>query len=144
MRAALGASRGRLVRQCLTESGVLGLTGGALGTVVAAVSVHPFVLIWPGSLPRAGEVRFDGSVWLFALLVSLASSLLFGVAPALRAPMRRVEQALRSGARSARRIVSGPAERLSSSSKSHSPLCCSSRPARSAAPSWRCRRSIQA
>src|SRR5207302_7803021 len=55
MRAALGAGRGRLVRQCLTESAMLGLGGGVLGVVLAFLSVHPFVAFWPGSLPRAGE-----------------------------------------------------------------------------------------
>ena len=100
MRAALGASRSRLVRQCLTESTVLGVSGGALGALIALVSVRPFVMVWPGSLPRAGEVRFDVSVWLFTLTVSLASSVLFGLAPALRMPMHTVERALRTGARS--------------------------------------------
>jgi len=100
MRVALGARRGRLVRQCLTESGVLGLFGGALGILLAFVGVHPFVSLWPGSLPRAGDVRLDLRVLLFALGVSLLCSLLFGLAPALRAPARELERALRGGARS--------------------------------------------
>jgi predicted permease len=110
MRAALGARRSRLVRQCLTESMVLGVSGGALGALLAAVSLRPFVMLWPGSLPRAGEIRFDVSVWLFTLGVSLASSLLFGLAPALRIPMPRVEGALRGGART----VAGPSRALQS------------------------------
>jgi len=100
MRAALGASRSRLVRQCLTESTVLGLSGGALGALLAAIGMRPFVTLWPGSLPRAGEIRFDPLVWLFALAVSVACSVLFGLAPALRIRMHSVEQALRAGARS--------------------------------------------
>jgi len=111
MRAALGASRGRLVRQCLTESAVLGLAGGVLGALLAADGIRPFVAFWPGSLPRADEVRLDWQVMLFAIAVSLASSLLFGLAPALRAPARDLEQALRAGARtvagSSRRLHSG-------------------------------------
>ena len=59
MRVALGASRGRVVRQCLTESSVLGLAGGTLGVFLAAVGIRPFVLFWPGSLPRAEEVGLE-------------------------------------------------------------------------------------
>lgn len=111
MRVALGAGRGRLMRQCLTESGVLGLCGGALGVWIAAASVRPFLVFWPGSLPRAEEVGLDWRVLLFALAVSLASGVLFGLAPALRAPSRELEQSLRAGARtvvgSSRRLHSG-------------------------------------
>lgn len=110
MRAALGAGRGRLVRQCLTESMVVGVSGGALGSLLAMVSVRPFVVMWPGSLPRADEIRFDAAVWLFALAVSLASSVLFGLAPALRIRTHSVERALRAGARS----IAGSARRLQS------------------------------
>ena len=99
MRVALGAGRGRLVRQCLTESGVLGISGGLLGIVLAAVGIRPFVAFWPGSLPRAQEVTLDWRVLAFAFAVSLACGLLFGLAPALRAPARRLESALRAGAR---------------------------------------------
>ena len=99
MRAALGAARGRLARQCLTESAVLGLAGGGLGALMAAFGVRPFVAFWPGSLPRAEEVHLDWHVLLFALAVSLTSGLLFGLAPALRVPARHLEQTLRAGAR---------------------------------------------
>jgi predicted permease len=99
MRVALGAGRGRLIRQCLTESAVLGLFGGALGVLLAAVGIRPFALLWPGSLPRAEEIRLDWHVLLFAFGASLASGLLFGLAPALRAPARELEQTLRAGAR---------------------------------------------
>jgi predicted permease len=111
MRVALGAGRSRLVRQCLTESAVLGLTGGVLGVLLATIGVRPFVLFWPGSLPRAEEIQLDWHVLLFALAASLASGLFFGLAPALRAPARELEQALRAGSRilagSSRRIHSG-------------------------------------
>jgi predicted permease len=96
---ALGAGRGRLVQQCLTESSLLGLVGGTLGVLLAAAAIRPFLLLWPGSLPRAEEVHLDWHVLLFALAVSLFSALLFGLAPALRAPARDVEPALRAGAR---------------------------------------------
>jgi len=111
MRVALGARRGRLVRQCLTESAVLALFGGVLGVLLAAIGVRPFVAFWPGSLPRAEEVRLDWHVLLFALGASLASGVLFGLTPALRAPARQLEQALRAGGRtvagSSRRLHSG-------------------------------------
>jgi predicted permease len=111
MRVALGASRSRLVRQCLTESAVLGLSGGLLGVWLAAMGISPFVAFWPGSLPRAEEVGLDWHVLLFAIAVSLLSGLLFGLAPALRVPVRELEQVLRAGARtvagSSRRLHSG-------------------------------------
>jgi len=99
MRSALGASRTRLARQCLTESGVLGLVGGVLGVAIAAAGLRPFVMLWPGTLPRADFVHLDWRVLLFALVVSIASSLLFGIAPALRTPSANVEEALHAGAR---------------------------------------------
>src|SRR6202008_3019898 len=67
MRVALGASRGRLVRQCLTESAVLGFSGGALGISLAALGIQPFLTFWPGPLPRAEEVQLDWRVLLFAV-----------------------------------------------------------------------------
>lgn len=99
MRAALGASRGRLARQCLTESIILGLCGGALGVSLATFGVRPFITWWPGSLPRAGEVHLDWRVLLFAIAVSVLSGVLFGLSPALRVPARDLEQALRAGGR---------------------------------------------
>jgi predicted permease len=99
MRVALGAGRGRLVRQCLTESATLGLSGGLLGILLAAVGIRPFLKFWPGSLPRAEEVQLDWQVLLFAIGTSLACGLLFGLAPALRAPARDLEKALRAGSR---------------------------------------------
>jgi putative ABC transport system permease protein len=110
MRVALGASRGRLVRQCLTESAMLGLSGGLLGVLIAADGISPFVRMWPGALPRAEEVRLDWHVLLFAFGVSVLSGLLFGLAPALRAPFRNLEQRLRTGARS----IAGSSRRLHS------------------------------
>lgn len=108
MRVALGAGRGRLVRQCLTESTVLGLVGGALGVFVALIGIRPFVSFWPGALPRAEEVHLDSHVLLFALGVSLLSGLLFGLSPAMRAPAHHLEQALRGGSR----MLTGSSRRL--------------------------------
>jgi len=110
MRAALGASRSRLVRQCITESAVLGLCGGLLGIAGAAVSVHPFVALWPGNLPRAEAIHIDWRVLCFGVGISLLCGLLFGLTPALRVPMHRLEEALRAGGRS----VTGSSRRLHS------------------------------
>ncbi|HEX8764478.1 MAG TPA: ABC transporter permease, partial [Candidatus Acidoferrum sp.] len=110
MRMALGASRGRLVRQCLTESAILGLAGGLLGVMLAKVGLDPFLTFWPGDLPRLDEVQVDWRVLLFAVGVSVLSGLLFGLAPAWRAPVREVEQILRAGART----LAGSSRRLHS------------------------------
>ena len=108
MRVALGASRGRLVRQCLTESSVLAVFGGVLGVLLASAGLGPFVALWPGSLPRADAIALDTNVLLFALGASLVSGLLFGLAPALRAPFRDLEQKLRPGGRT----IAGGSRRL--------------------------------
>ena len=82
LRVALGAGRGRLIRQCLTESGVLGLAGGVLGVLFAFAGLQPFLAKWPGGLPRAEDVRLDWRVLLFAVGTSLLCGFLFGLAPA--------------------------------------------------------------
>ncbi|HTQ57417.1 MAG TPA: ABC transporter permease [Bryobacteraceae bacterium] len=111
MRAALGAGRFRLVRQCLTESAVLGVGGGALGIGLAVLGIRPFLALWPGDLPRASEVQLDWRVLLFALAVALASGLLFGLAPALRVPAIALERMLHTGSRN----VAGGSRRLHAS-----------------------------
>ena len=82
VRAALGASRGRLLRQTMTEGLLLSVIGGALGIWLARVGVQALVLAYPTSLPRTSEVAIDLPVLLFALGVSMAAGLLFGLAPA--------------------------------------------------------------
>jgi predicted permease len=99
MRVALGASRGRLVRQCLTESAILAVGGGFLGVLLAFFSIRPFINFWPGELLRKDEVQLDGHVLLFGLAVSIACGLVFGLAPALRAQGRQLDKMLRAGAR---------------------------------------------
>ena len=85
VRAALGASPGRLARQLITESLILALAGGLLGLVVAVVGAEGLVHLASRQLPRASEVRLDGTVLAFTLGVSAFTGLLFGLLPALRA-----------------------------------------------------------
>ena len=99
IRAALGASRGRLVRQLLTESLVLALGGGAIGLAVAAYGVHALVALGGVGLPRADEIGLDGRVVLFTLVVSVATGLIFGLAPASRGSRERLAESLREAGR---------------------------------------------
>ena len=85
VRAAIGAGRGRLVRQLLTETALWCAAGSLAGTVLTAAGLRIFVHFAAGSLPRLNEVRADGRVFAIALGVSLLTMLVFGVIPALRA-----------------------------------------------------------
>src|SRR5262245_47346191 len=102
LRAAIGAGRGRLMRQCLMETAILGLVGGLAGVALATVGLQPFVTLWPGTLPRAIDIAINWRVLLFAITASLASSLVFGLAPALRVPGRHLDRVLHGGGRSIR------------------------------------------
>jgi predicted permease len=84
VRVALGAGRGRITLELLTESTVLALAGGALGIALAQGGVKVLIATAPASLPRLGEISLDPVVIAFAVVVSLASSLLFGAASAFR------------------------------------------------------------
>jgi putative ABC transport system permease protein len=97
VRATLGAGRGRIVRQLLTESALLAVSGGALGVLLAAFAVSAFTAGMPTTLPRLDEVAIDARTLLFALGMSLLSALLFGVVPALRASSSALSAALRQG-----------------------------------------------
>jgi predicted permease len=98
-RVALGAGRGRIVRQLLTESLVLALVGGLAGVGVARLMVDALLRLAAGQLPRGSEVTLDGTVLLFAVAVSLATGLVFGTVPAVRAARGGVADALRGGGR---------------------------------------------
>jgi predicted permease len=99
VRAAIGASRGRLIRQTITEGVLLSVAGGALGLWVARVGLRALVLAHPTSLPRTSELTIDPPVLLFALGVSVATGVLFGVAPAVQGRFRDLVDALKQGSR---------------------------------------------
>jgi len=99
VRLALGASRGRMVRQMLTESMLLSLIGGAAG-IVTAVGTLGFILrFMPSNVPRLSEVRIDWVVLAFALLISILTGLVFGLAPALHSAKGALSSAIREGGR---------------------------------------------
>ena len=97
LRAALGAGRGRVVRQLLTESSVLAGAAGLAGLLLASLLVHGIVAFSPADLPRIDEVRIDTTVLLFALGLSLVSTALFGLVPALQASRLDLSDALKRG-----------------------------------------------
>jgi predicted permease len=99
VRSALGAGRGRLVRQLITESMVLALGGGALGVLLAIGATRALVMLGSAQLPRAAEIGLDPAVLLFALALSMLTGLIFGLVPALRATSTDLQTALREGGR---------------------------------------------
>jgi predicted permease len=97
VRTALGAGRGRLLRQFMTEGVILSLAGGALGLLLARVGVQALLRAYPESLPRASEVAVDMRVLLFTFGVSIGTGLIFGLAPILHIRMKGLIAALKEG-----------------------------------------------
>lgn len=101
VRSALGAARGRIVRQLLTESLVIALSGAALGILLAVGGVRVLVAFLPPGFPRASEIRLDSTVFAFTLGVAIVTGLLFGLVPALTASRTDLQNSLRESGRSA-------------------------------------------
>jgi len=99
VRQALGAGRGRLVRQLLTESSILGLTGGAGGLAVAYGALRVIIALSAASFPRVAEASLDARVLGFTIVVSLATGILFGLAPVFHASRHVTHDALKEGGR---------------------------------------------
>ena len=100
IRTALGASRGRIVRQMLTESVLLSTIGGALGLIFSFWFVELLISISPPDSPRFSEANLDYRVLVFTLVISVVTGIMFGLAPALQASMLDVSGSLKEGGRS--------------------------------------------
>jgi putative ABC transport system permease protein len=100
MRAALGATRGRVVQTAVAESLLLGLAGAAVGLGLAFGIVRLIRLFDPGDIPRLGDVSVDGTVLLVTLGAAILTSIVTGLGPALRTPYHDIVGALREGERS--------------------------------------------
>jgi predicted permease len=99
VRAAMGASGGRMIRQMLTESLLLAFIGGIAGITTAVITLKAVLRFVPANLPRLGEVNIDWRVLGFALLISLATGLLFGLAPAIHSSKAGLAGTMREGSR---------------------------------------------
>src|SRR6185369_2537294 len=112
IRAAVGASRGRIVRRLVTESMALAAASGLAGLLLAVWGSNALVLLAPRNVPRLAETSIDGWVLAFTFGISLAASLVFGLAPAMHASKVDLSDALKSAA--ARTVVGGSAGRMRS------------------------------
>lgn len=101
VRLALGAARGRLLRQLLTESVLLAVSGGLAGLALASLAIGALRAWNPGDLPRIEDVHLDFRVLAFTFFISLVTGVVFGLAPAIRSSRAALSSALKQGGRSA-------------------------------------------
>jgi len=99
LRTALGASRGAMIRQVLSESLLLALAGGAMGMGITLGALEVLRRLHPANLPRLADIRMDGTVLLFTVAICAVTSVLFGLVPALRAAGTDPQEHLKSGGR---------------------------------------------
>jgi putative ABC transport system permease protein len=99
IRTSMGATRGRVIRQLLTESVLLSLAGGVLGLFFAQASLGPLLKISAGSVPQVFDVTLDRPVLFFTIVVSVITGLIFGIAPALRTTKLDLRETLNEGSR---------------------------------------------
>ena len=103
IRKALGASRGRIIQQMLTESGVLAFAGGVVGLLIAAWGVAALRTVGPADLPRLSEIHVNGAVLAFTAAISVVTAILFGLLPALRSSQAHFVDALKHAGRGVHR-----------------------------------------
>src|SRR5262249_2644476 len=99
IRGALGAGRGRIARQILSESFLIAVAGGVAGVLFAFWSIGVIRGLSPSTLPRVDEMRVDGRAMVFALAAIVVTTFVLGCAPAMRAADRSAQEALKAGGR---------------------------------------------
>jgi predicted permease len=99
VRTALGAGRGRLIRQMLTESLLLALAGGVAGALLAVGGIRALVAMLPAGFPRAASIALDGGVFAYTFLIAAGAGVVFGLVPAIQAARFDIQRSLREGGR---------------------------------------------
>jgi len=112
LRAALGASRARIVRQLMVESGLLAIAGGLLGLIVSFVTVPLLVHLAPSTMSRLAGARIDGRALAFSMGLSLATAFLFGLLPAIKASRTNLQTSLHGDGRKSGQEATSIARRL--------------------------------